>query len=140
MDSKEKVRLLGLSPFGPGCGEHVCDPCLYNWTELMELTGSGKGADSDITCDHRPVCNASLPEIDTGSVESDKRQESDVEARTGVSAPSIRTVESEALRFLKHAVYGFPDDLLEAAMQGLGGSASSVDTASILARACVTQT
>lgn len=116
---EHRVRLIGLAPFGPGAGEHSTDPCLFTWEEIAELAGAG--AASALACEHRPGGSSPGGGAAVGS--------SGEGAAPPLAAPVIRVVESAALRFSRNAVYGFPDDLLEAAARGLPGGGSAADLA-----------
>lgn len=116
VDARNKVRLLGLAPFGPHCllGDdyHGCDPCLFTWEELTGCSGIGAPGEEVLPrvlhCEHGPPG----PARDTNPSLS----------RGMGPLPIVRTVESESMRFSRHAVHGFPDDLLEAAARGFDGS------------------
>ena len=120
VDKSDKVRLLGLAPFGSGSGEHRYDSCLFSWEELAKLARiassteeSGLSGAGDLICEHG-VCV-----VPKSSLADSTAMGSSVGA-TAMETPYIRVVESEELRFSRHAVYGFPDDLLDAASRGLG--------------------
>ena len=123
------IRVLGLSPCLRGGGEHGVDPGLITWDELDALAGGR------LACEHGVG--------GSGAVAAAVGARDPLPPDPGLPSsspalpprPLVRIVESEALCFSRHAVYGFPDDLLEAAARGLVPRGGELDGAIDLAAA-----